>query len=112
MTPISAFAMGSTLVRRRHAGAGPVDGRPGDTPRTPPAGGRRGPEAGCQAAELPAELVDVDDFEDDEDDAAAAEDDEPEPLDEESDEPAEAEELDDFDDDGLLLDEEPRLSLR
>jgi hypothetical protein len=40
------------------------------------------------------------------------EDDDEEPLDDEPDEPDVDEELDDFDDAGLLLDDEPRLSLR
>ncbi|GHK02539.1 hypothetical protein SY2F82_43360 [Streptomyces sp. Y2F8-2] len=65
-------------------------------PEDPAVGRRRGPATRTYAAE---ELV-----LDDEDDEAD-EDDDPESDDDE-------EELDDFDDAGLLLDEEPRLSLR
>jgi hypothetical protein len=96
MTPISAFDMTSTLAARANAEDPAVLRQRGP-------GKTRGQRQG-QAAELPAELVD-------------AEDDEPEPdvADPDEVEPDEAEpaELDAFDDDaGLLLDEEPRLSLR
>ncbi len=74
---------------------GCVEGPSEKTPGTPPPYDGRVPEAKRQAAELPAELVDDEDEDEDDED----EDDE--------------EPFDDFDDDaGLLLDEEPRLSLR
>ncbi|GED86490.1 hypothetical protein TNCT6_35750 [Streptomyces sp. 6-11-2] len=139
MTPISAFAMTSTLVPRqatfapsrrparsselfeqedpRSAHGTPLlDGRTlpaaapasAHTPRTPPSHDGGVPEGRRQAAELPAELVDDEDDPDDPD-----EEDEPEDDPDEEDEEPEEDGLDDFDDDAaLLLDEEPRLSLR
>ncbi|GGW15122.1 hypothetical protein GCM10018980_40320 [Streptomyces capoamus] len=97
MTPISAFAMTSTLAGARRARGAGAGVRLGGTPKTLPSRDGRAGVRGSQAAEL---LVELDDEEDEVEDEDVEED-----VFESDDEPAGL-------DAGELLDVEPRESLR
>nr|BFD84305.1 hypothetical protein StreXyl84_37060 [Streptomyces sp. Xyl84] len=99
---------GTQTARAKTQEFGRGSGTAVETPKTPPSGDGRVLEAVRQAAELPAELVDDEDADEPEPD-----DDEPDEDEDDESEDPEDDVADDFDDDaGLLLDEEPRLSLR